>query len=269
MLDDFVDLLGRKQPSVPALVTRLTTTPPTRALPARTGRRRGRILRRRQRRVPRTPIQPPLELSHPSLESLVRLDQLTHPQQQRHSRLTITIKNRLGFSPLHNSRFATRAEVPLPGERLPELSDLQVVSCLRRPSDGLEPSTPSLPWRFPGVTRVHARSFATQFLLQIGASNASGMRREASRVSFLMCPFCVRASSSDLATHLRRSKTSRRGLRRRGLRPRMRYRFRGLRGFGARRAQQARVAVCARPPEGLASADPRRRGAICKPASPA
>ncbi len=37
-----------------------------------------------------------------------------------------------------------------------------------KPSDGLEPSTPSLPWRFLGVTRVHARSLATRFLLQIG-----------------------------------------------------------------------------------------------------
>jgi hypothetical protein len=36
------------------------------------------------------------------------------------------------------------------------------------PSDGLEPSTPSLPWRFWGVTRVHARSLATHFLLLIG-----------------------------------------------------------------------------------------------------
>jgi hypothetical protein len=35
------------------------------------------------------------------------------------------------------------------------------------PSSGLEPETSSLPWRFPGVTRVHARSRATQFLLQI------------------------------------------------------------------------------------------------------
>jgi transposase len=60
------------------------------------------------------------------------------------------------------------------------------------PSDGLEPSTPSLPWRFRGVTRVHVRSLATQFFLQIGPSEESGMRRETSRVSFLMCPFCVR-----------------------------------------------------------------------------
>jgi hypothetical protein len=37
---------------------------------------------------------------------------------------------------------------------------------LSKPSDGLEPSTPSLPFR--GVTRVHARSSATRFLLQIG-----------------------------------------------------------------------------------------------------
>src|SRR6266511_3770416 len=34
MLDHLVDLLGRKQPSVPALMPWLTTTPPTRARPA-------------------------------------------------------------------------------------------------------------------------------------------------------------------------------------------------------------------------------------------
>jgi len=61
-----------------------------------------------------------------------------------------------------------------------------------KPSDGREPSTPSLPWRFRGVTRVHARSPATQFLLQIGSFDWEEMRRETSRVSFLMCPFCVR-----------------------------------------------------------------------------
>jgi hypothetical protein len=32
------------------------------------------------------------------------------------------------------------------------------------------------------------------------ADQASGMRRETSRVSFLTCPFCVRASSSSEAT---------------------------------------------------------------------
>jgi hypothetical protein len=48
MVDDLVDLLGRKQPPVPALMPRLATTPPTRTLSARTRRRRWRILRRRR-----------------------------------------------------------------------------------------------------------------------------------------------------------------------------------------------------------------------------
>jgi hypothetical protein len=38
----------------------------------------------------------------------------------------------------------------------------------------------------------HARSLAAQFFLQIGLLQAVEMRREASRVSFRMCPFCVR-----------------------------------------------------------------------------
>ena len=84
-----------------------------RPLPARTRRRRRRILRRRQRRVPRTPIQPTLELGNPTLEPLVRLDQplvrrdqLIQPKQQTDSRLAITIKDRLGLSPLHTNMFA-------------------------------------------------------------------------------------------------------------------------------------------------------------------
>jgi hypothetical protein len=71
---------------------------------------------------------------------------------------------------------------------------------LVKPSDGLEPSTPSLPWRFPGVTRGHARSLATRIVLQTTLFECGEMRRETSRVSFLMCPFCVRASLSDEAT---------------------------------------------------------------------
>jgi pimeloyl-ACP methyl ester carboxylesterase len=43
-----------------------------------------------------------------------------------------------------------------------------ISSNIGKPSSGLEPETPSLPWRFRGVTRVHARSRATQFALQIG-----------------------------------------------------------------------------------------------------
>jgi hypothetical protein len=37
-----------------------------------------------------------------------------------------------------------------------------------------------------GVTRVHARSFATRFPLQISLRQALDMHRETSRVSFLM-----------------------------------------------------------------------------------
>jgi hypothetical protein len=70
------------------------------------------------------------------------------------------------------------------------------------PSDGLEPATPSLPWRFRGVTRVHSRSLATYFPLQIGSILVAGMRRETSRVSFLMCPFCVRALVPSATTQL-------------------------------------------------------------------
>jgi hypothetical protein len=65
---------------------------------------------------------------------------------------------------------------------------------LAKPSDGLEPSTPSLPWRFLGVTRVHTRSPTTQFSLLIRPLRATNVRREASRVSFLMCPFVSAAS---------------------------------------------------------------------------
>ena len=65
-----------------------------------------------------------------------------------------------------------------------------------KPSDGLEPSTPSLPWRFERVTRVHARSSATRFLLQIDLLQGLEMRRKTSRVSFLMCPFlCPRSDA--------------------------------------------------------------------------
>jgi hypothetical protein len=132
MLDHLVDLLGWKQPSVPALMPGLTATPPTRPLPARTRRRRRRILGRRKRRVPRTPVQPPLKLGHPSLESLVRLDQLPHPQQQRDSCLAIAIKDRLRLCPLHHRRIRrTDAGPSRGGERLliSVQADLQMLQC--------------------------------------------------------------------------------------------------------------------------------------------
>ena len=40
---------------------------------------------------------------------------------------------------------------------------------------------------------MHARSFATRFLLQSASFEREDMRRETSRASFLMYPFCVRA----------------------------------------------------------------------------
>src|SRR6266540_18731 len=131
MLDDLVDLLGRKQPPVPGLMPVLPAPLPARPLPTRAWRSRERILRRRQRRVPRTPIQTTLELSNPSLEPLVRLHQtpirihqLAEPQQQRDSRFAITIQDRLRLDPLHTKPFATRTQVPAPPERLRKLCPL-------------------------------------------------------------------------------------------------------------------------------------------------
>jgi hypothetical protein len=48
---------------------------------------------------------------------------------------------------------------------------------------------------------LRARSRATQYLLQIGPFGGLGMRRDTSRVSFLMCPFCVRALVPSPTTH--------------------------------------------------------------------
>jgi hypothetical protein len=115
MLDDLIDPVWRKQPPVLALVPGLPTPPATRPGTARPRRHRRRILRRRQRRVPRAPVQPTLKLTHPSLQTLIRLNQLTDPQQQRHSRLTITIKDRLGLKPLHTTPFAAATADPLRG----------------------------------------------------------------------------------------------------------------------------------------------------------
>src|SRR6266511_3195229 len=58
--------------------------------------------------------------------------------------------------------------------------------------------------RPPPYHRVHARSLATHFLLQIGLLQAVKMRRETTRVSFLMCPFCVRDWMSIRTTRRRR-----------------------------------------------------------------
>jgi hypothetical protein len=53
------------------------------------------------------------------------------------------------------------------------------------------------------VSRGHARSLATQFLLQIRRFDKPAMRRDTSRVSSLMCPFCVREVLTDWTTYVR------------------------------------------------------------------
>jgi len=55
--------------------------------------------------------------------------------------------------------------------------------------------------------RVPARAFATRFPLQISLGQALDMCRETSRVSFLMCPFCVRALMPFKATRLQVART--------------------------------------------------------------
>jgi hypothetical protein len=48
---------------------------------------------------------------------------------------------------------------------------------------------------------VHARSLESRFLLQIGLMRTLDMRREASGVSFLLCPYCVRGLVPGATTH--------------------------------------------------------------------
>jgi len=57
-----------------------------------------------------------------------------------------------------------------------------------KPSDGLEPSTPSLPWRFRGGNGVHARAFATVFVLHICASQCVRRARACPGVYKLVYP---------------------------------------------------------------------------------
>jgi hypothetical protein len=67
----------------------------------------------------------------------------------------------------------------------------QFAGTLFKPSDGLEPSTPSLPWRFWGGTGGHGRALAITFLLQIGRLNVC---RSCPHVPRLMYPSRTRGS---------------------------------------------------------------------------
>src|SRR5258705_12898836 len=68
------------------------------------------------------------------------------------------------------------------------------------PSDGLEPSTPSLPWRFRDVTYVHGRARSAIFSLQIEHSPACRIARPYPRLPSLVYPSRTRAMLSVLAT---------------------------------------------------------------------
>jgi hypothetical protein len=72
-----------------------------------------------------------------------------------------------------------------------------------KPSDGLEPSTPSLLWKAQWVTGVHARAPAAPSPLQITPFRTAATCRQASRVLFLMCPFCVCVVSLNQTTSAR------------------------------------------------------------------
>jgi hypothetical protein len=75
-----------------------------------------------------------------------------------------------------------------------------ICSAFEKPSDGLEPSTPPYHGSLGGsrpCTRDHSR---LKFLLQIGPVRTPEVRRETSRVSLLMCPFCVRGLMPNKAT---------------------------------------------------------------------
>jgi hypothetical protein len=65
-----------------------------------------------------------------------------------------------------------------------------------KPSDGLEPSTPSLPWRFRDGTGGHGRALAITFFLQIEPSRRVSRARACPRVAKLMYPSRTRAALS-------------------------------------------------------------------------
>ena len=84
----------------------------------------------------------------------------------------------------------------------------QFAGTLGKPSDGLEPSTPSLPWRSMGGTRVHARALAATFLLQIGSSSCVSGARACPPVPRLVYPSRTRGSLAVCKTDNVRNATS-------------------------------------------------------------
>jgi hypothetical protein len=74
------------------------------------------------------------------------------------------------------------AASPLPGPNRHEPQTPPNKGNPKEPSDGLEPSTPSLPWKFRGITGVHGRrAEATKDLLLIGFDGVRPLRRNSGR----------------------------------------------------------------------------------------
>ena len=72
---------------------------------------------------------------------------------------------------------------------------------MSKPSDGLEPSTRSLPWRSRRGNRVHGRSFARTLVLQIRRYECVGSAHACPAVLSLMYPSRTREPLSVLKTH--------------------------------------------------------------------
>jgi hypothetical protein len=70
-----------------------------------------------------------------------------------------------------------------------------------KPSDGLEPSTPSLPWRFGGGTGGYGRALAIMFSLQVGPSPTASRAWACLRLLNLMYLSRTRGLLSVLKTH--------------------------------------------------------------------
>src|SRR6476620_2031654 len=71
---------------------------------------------------------------------------------------------------------------------------------LGKPSDGLEPSTPSLPWRFWSGNGGHYRALAGTMCMRIGWSARVGCARACQDVLGLMYPCGTRGVLSDGTT---------------------------------------------------------------------
>jgi len=101
--------------------------------------------------------------------------------------------------PFFQNAFRTRASAGSAGR--PEYKKIPFCGAFAEPSDGLEPSTPSLPWRSPGGTGVHGRTLEITFFLQIASSRCISRARACPRVPALVYPSRTRGLLSVFKTH--------------------------------------------------------------------